>query len=149
MAGQTIQVQSTLKILNGNQSYQALPSAFQAVQNGNRGPVPGYLTVDETGSDIDLSAIGIPGMYRIANIDDPTTATAYLIYGINNGTLFYPLGEVQPGETYVGRLFRYIGEDFANVGTGTSGPINFLHLRAVKTGSVAGTVGAKLEVFEA
>jgi hypothetical protein len=124
-----------------NQNYQALPSAFRADMTGSKGPLPGAVTIPVIGADIDLSGLtSLGGFCRIMNID----TVNYVTYGIKDtGTnTFYPLGEMQPGETFIIRLSRKLGKD--EVGTGTfSGSTAHLHMKAD-----TGPCVVKVEAFD-
>lgn len=121
-------LQVSLQIRNGTQNYQSRPSAFAADVSSPGGPSPGQITATEEGTDVDLSELTTPGLCRIMNLD----ATNYVEYGIREpATLsFYPLGELLPGESFVLRLSRNLGEEYVGTGTGTSASTNFLHFKA-------------------
>ncbi len=133
-------VRTSLQLKIGNQNYQSQPTSFQATQVGLGGPTPGQITALTTGTDVDLSQLVTPGLCRLMNLDP----TNYVEYGIRDpGTgSFYPLGEIQPGETYVLRFSRNLLEAF--VGTGTTGDVNKFTIRA----SVA-SCKVLVEAFEA
>ena len=61
----------------------------------------------------------------------------------NNPNVFYPLGEIHPGESWPIRLSRNLMEQYAGSGTGTTGPENKLRFKAN-----GGTVKVLVEVFE-
>jgi hypothetical protein len=117
---------SQLQVVKGNRQYTSLPNTFRATVTGSGGPTPGDVEIAVEGTDIDFSAITTPGLCRMLNTD----STNFVTYGIWDGVSFYPLGEILPGETYVLRLSRNLGEEYG-VGTGTSGAaINTLRFKA-------------------
>src|SRR5262245_40243980 len=134
-------VTSSLTINKGKLVYSSQPINFLTTVLGLKGPTPGALNVTIAGIDVDLSQLVTPGLYRIANIDDNN----YLEYGIKDpGTgKFYVWGEIGPGETFVGRFSRNLGEAYTEPGTGTTAATNKVHLKA--TGA---SVTALLEAFE-
>lgn len=101
--------------------YDSRPAAFSADVTGTRGPTPGALNVTTAGVEVDLSALTTPGLCRIMNLD----ATNYVQVGIYDGSNFWEMVELLPGETYVFRLARTIGK-----GTGTSYTTGSLMLKA-------------------
>lgn len=131
-------VTSSLNILKRSGStvvmdYQSRPGAFTADVTGTKGPSPGAITALSTGSDVDLSQLTTPGLCRIMNLDDEVV----IEYGISDGSVFHPLGEVLPGESYVLRLSRNLGEEHDQPGTGTTGTVNQLMVRGVGADAVA------------
>lgn len=132
-------VVSSLQLTKGNLVYQSQPTSFQADVSGTGGPTPGMLSVPTTGVNVDLSQLSRPGLCRIANI----STSGYLEYGIHDGSIFHPLGEVLAGESYILRLSRNIGQEEDVPGTGSTGVVNALFLRGV-----GATVKAIVEAFE-
>lgn len=118
-------VGSSLQIKVGSLDYQARPTAFKADVSTGRGPTPGVLLVATTGTNVSFAQLSYPGLCRIQNLD----STNYVILGIYDGASFHPLLELLPGETYVVRLYRYLGSEF--VGTGTNADVNNLRLMAI------------------
>ena len=104
------------------------PSAFQADVTGTKGPVPGALTVPTTGKIVDLTELTIPGLCELHNMD----ATNYVEYGIYDPQIdvFYPLGELLPGEKYTIRFSRNLAEEYTSTGTGTTAATNKFMLKA-------------------
>lgn len=146
MAGEAT-VRTSLQIRKASGSvvllnYQSQPSAFLADVNGTKGPTPGAVTVDNAGTDVDLSELTTPGFCRISN----QSLTGYLEYGIwdPETLVFYPFGEVHPGESYVLRLSRNIQEEYIGTGTGTTGATNRIRFKGHE-----GSTTALIEVFEA
>lgn len=122
--------------------------AFSVTVVGTKGPTPGAITVTAAGTDVDLSQLTTPGLVVFKNLD----ATYTVEYGIRdpNTRTFYPLGEIQPGESYILRLSRNIQEDyFPSTGTGTTGDINKLHLKAMREGVTSPSIFVSVEAFEA
>lgn len=128
-----------LQIRVGSIEYRALPSQFRADVAEGTGPVPGELTVTYAGKDVDLSGITTPGLCRIQN----RSTTEYVLVGVHDGASFFPLLELLPGESYVMRLTRHLGDEFTGTGTGTPSDVNVLHLKV--TGSTSARV--LVEVF--
>lgn len=91
-----------VQITKGHIQYRSLPTTFTADVDGTAGPTPGYVLVATSGTDIDLSGLGTPGICVLHNIDP----TNYVEYGVGDGSSTYELGEIQPGEIYVLRLAR-------------------------------------------
>lgn len=108
--------------------YSSRPAAFNVDVTGTKGPTPGAFSVDTLGVDCDLSELTTPGLCRIMNQDE----TNYVEFGIFDPqtNVFYPLGEVGPGESYVLKLSRNILEEYSGTGTGTTGPTNTLRFKA-------------------
>ncbi len=115
-----------LRIRLDNIDYRAYPTQFTPDVDEGTGPVPGEVLVGSHGLDIDLSLLTTPGLCRIQN----RALTGYIIVGINDGSRFYPMLELLPGESYVMRLYRSIGVEFTGSGTGTPSDVNQLHIRA-------------------
>ena len=112
-------VRASLQVKVGNIDYASKPTQFNADVAGEKGPVPGALTVTTAGTNVDFSELTSPGLCRIQNQDD----TNFVEYGIwdPESATFFPLGEALPGESFVLRLSRYLSEEFGT-GVGTSGP---------------------------
>lgn len=121
-------VSSSLRINKDNLQWNPQPANFIADVLGTKGPTPGCITATTAGTDVDLSQLGDPGLCTIRNLD----STNWVSYGLwIPGTLnYYPLGELLPGEEYVLRLSRDLGEQFTNTGTGTTASVNRLRLKA-------------------
>lgn len=120
----------SLYLKSGNLEWQSRPSAFTFDQvNSAKGPVPGAITVDTFGVDVDLTELTEPGAILLQNLD----ATNYVEWGLYedaNG-LFLPIGELAPnGPPAFFYLSRNAFEDYAGTGTGTTGPLNRLRLKA-------------------
>ena len=102
---------------SGKVSYFSSPTSFQADVTGAKGPAVGALDVSVYGTEVNLSELTTPGFARFYN-QDPTN---YVTYGIRDPEtdVFYPLGEILPGESYVLRLSRGVGQVWVGTGTGT------------------------------
>lgn len=134
---QILKTSGALTLLN----YGSKPTAFTADVTGTKGPVPGAVTVDLDGTNINFSELTTPGLCVIKNQD----ATNFLHYGVwdPETNTFYPLGELLPGEHTVLRLSRLLSGELGT-GAGTTGPnTNSLHLRADTA-----NVNASVEAFE-
>ena len=100
-----------------DQHYGSRPTSFVPDVEDGTGPTPGLIIVPVSGIDINLTAITNPGgLIRIQNL----STTNYIELGSWDGAIFRPLFELLPGEFYVHRLARNLGNIYAT-GTGTSG----------------------------
>lgn len=111
-------VNSSLQINKGNLQFRSNPTTFQATITGAKGPVPGAITAAVLGTNVNFSELTTPGLCRITNLD----AINFVTFGVYDGTSFYPLGEILPGEFYVLRLSRDLNEEY--IGTGTNADAN-------------------------
>lgn len=119
----TTSIRTSLQVNIGNLVYQSQPQAFNPVDAlVGLGPSPGAVVIQLNGTDIDLSELAQPGLCRIMNID-PLNFVTRGIWDADNLT-FYPIDELLPGESYIVRLSRQLGDKEAP-GTGTS-PTNTL-----------------------
>lgn len=125
-------VRISLQIRAGLLNFQSQPTSFQADVATGKGPCPGAFTATTSGTNVDLSQLTQPGLCRIMNLD-PTNRVEV---GIHDGALFHPLMEILPGEFYLIRLSRNVGEEEDVPGTGTSGDVNALCVRAVTASCV-------------
>lgn len=123
--------------------YMSRPAQFQADVDGTKGPVPGAFTVLRTGTIVDLSQLTIPGFYRVMNLS--SDEGNYVEYGIYDPQtdVFYPWGEMGPGESYVGKFSRNLQEEYSGTGTGTTAATNKVMFKAFNASCVA-----LLEAFE-
>lgn len=120
------QIRSSLQILIDEVDYISRPTVFTADVSAGVGPTPGRVVATLAGADIDISLLTIPGLCRIQNLD----STNYVTLGIWDGVSFFPMDEWLPGETYVKRLSRVLGEE-QGTGTGTiTADVNTLRLKA-------------------
>ena len=110
--------------------YQSRPTSFQEDMSGAVGPSPGAILALTTGTIVDLSVLTIPGAYRIASLDDDEGN--YIEYGIYDPQAdeFYPWGELRPGHSHVGYFSRNLLEMYTNTGTGTTGAIKKVMVKA-------------------
>lgn len=132
-------ITNSLQIYVGTLQYSSLPNQFMCNVSTARGPTPGAIAVSTNGTNVNLDALTTPGLCRIMNIGN------YRIeWGIHDGSIFHPIGEVEPGESYIVKLSRNLGVEEAQTGTGTTGKVNHLYVRAVTAASTA-----LIEVFEA
>lgn len=119
-------IQASLQILTTNLKYRSYPTTFTADVSGEKGPVPGAISAAVLGTSVDLSQLTLPGLCRITNLD----ATNYVTVGIlDPDGDFYPLAEVLPGEFYILRLSRSLGQSWG-VGTATTDSGCTLHIQA-------------------
>lgn len=133
-----IRVSSSLTVLSGNVRYQSPQSTFTVNLDPSvaKGPVPGVVLCSLLGTLIDLSQLTTPGMCRLSN-DDNSGTNVYVEVGIYDQTAavnkFYPLLELEPGESCVVRLSRFLGQEFGTNTSGTAllGSDNRLMIKAV------------------
>lgn len=130
-----------LFIDKGQLQFRSHPSEFRADVAGQKGPVPGAFTIPAGGNlDIDFSELVQPGLAVLRNID----TVNYCTYGVWDGTEFYPVGELLPGEFYPIRFSRWLGRSQGASGTGTADTGTYtLRFRAD-----IGAVVASVEAFE-
>ena len=114
-----------LVIDKGNMNYRSTPTDFQVSVTTAKGPSPGAITATVAGVDVDLSELASPGLCRIRNLD----ATNFVMVGLWDGTEFYPLFDLGPGEHYLIKLSLYLGYSFG-VGTGTTDAGHTLRIKA-------------------
>jgi hypothetical protein len=145
-----ITVRNALTIRAGSLDYRSSPSAFIADLDSAAnpfGPTPGAVVADTDGRDVDLSALTTPGFVFLQNLEDPDGDNGgfYVEYGIRDGTTgyFYPFGELGAGETAVLKLSRNLLEAYTGTGTGTTGTVNFFHVRAT-----GGSCNVRVDAFE-
>lgn len=119
-------IQSSLIIRSGKLDYRSQPGSFQADVSTAKGPTPGAITVSTAGTDVDLSELANPSLVRVMNLDNAN----YVEWGVHDGTTFHPVGEMLPGESYVFRFSRNLGEEETVAGTGTTAVIHAFHMRA-------------------
>lgn len=114
-------IQTSLSIKSGSFSVQSNPTVFTADVTNLKGPSPGAITISVHGTIIDFSQLTLPGLCTLQNLDP----TNYVEYGIREPltNLFYPMGEILPGEIYVLRLSRNLNREYVGTGTGTGGTI--------------------------
>lgn len=115
-----VSIRNSLQISDSPMDYRSQPTQFlgDIAATDPKGPCPGSFTATVAGTDCDLSELTTPGYCRFQNQDD----TNFVTFGIwdPEGEVFYPLGEILPGETYVLRLSRDLAWEFGT-GTGTTG----------------------------
>lgn len=112
--------------------------SFTADVDGLLGPTPGAFLVSVSGTDVDLSRLTTPGLARIQNMD----VTNYVEWGPYDPDtdVFYPIGELLPGESYVLRLNRFLNRE--STGTGTLPGYNSVLRFRANTASVRVSVEA-------
>lgn len=122
-------VRVSLTINKGNLPWSSPQTGWQATLTGTKGPTPGAVTVATgAGTDVVLTELSTPGLCYLRNIDSAN----FVSYGIKDvaSGVFYPLGELLPGEDCVLRLSRVLGKEYAGAGTATDPAANRLHFRA-------------------
>ncbi len=134
-------IRSGMTIRVGNLYYESKPQAFTGTVTGTKGPSPGALTIPPGGKIVSFEELSTPGYCRLMNMD----LTNFVEWGVYDPALdiFYPIGEILPGETYVIRLSRNIQEEYEGTGTGTTQPANYFFMKA----NVA-DVNVLVEAFE-
>jgi hypothetical protein len=122
--------------------YRGLPTTFNADVDSIEGPTPGSFLATTAGVDVDLSALTTPGLARFQN-NDPTN---YVEYGIwdPTGAVFYPLGELLPGESYPIRLSRNIGNE---TGPGDPGTAVLDNDNRLRFKAISGACQVTVEAF--
>lgn len=104
--------------------------SFAVDVDGAAGPTPGLVSISTSGTDVDFSRLTYPGLVRFKSLD----ATNYVDVGAYEPAtgVFYPLFEVGPGESYVHKLSRNLGEQWGGTvtGTGTDAENNTIRMRA-------------------
>lgn len=87
---------------------------FRPTVTGAKGPVPGTITISQSGTDVDLSGLVNPGLAWLKNLSSDYTVS----YGTYDpDTLTYrPVGKLLPGEAFPIRL---AGELMSSESTGT------------------------------
>ena len=138
-----IQVSLSINATKGNGQYQNLPKTFVVDMEGTFfGPSPGALQVSISGTDINLSQFGTPGICFINNMDE-TYAVRGGIYDVTNDT-FYPLFRVSPGGIAYFEMDRSATEESTGTGTLSGGYNSTFQLRAE-----GGSPNVKVEILEA
>lgn len=141
-----IRVQSSLSVKKGSVDYQSRPTVFLSTLEGTgAGPTPGLVVVPLAGVNVDFSALSVPGLCRIMNLE-AVGSGIYLEFSIwDASAALLPLGfEVLPGESYVVRLSRYLGDE---IGTGT-GSVPLGSGNALRLKAYGGVCRALVEAFE-
>jgi hypothetical protein len=124
MSGEA-QIQISLQINKNDDAgivqHRSYPTQFTTDVNGAVGPTPGAVKVSVYGTGISFSELSVPSLCRLTNQD----ADNYVSYGVYDldTDVFYPLGELLPGEFFLLRLSRKLGwsQSMAGTGTGTVG----------------------------
>lgn len=132
-----IRVTAILQVNKGNIFYRNSRTTFLADLNTASGPKPGGLTIPTTGLSVDFSGLITPGFGVIINYD----TVNFVEYGIYDGSRFFPIHEVGPGEVYPFKMARNFGGEFS--GTGTPSDVDLMRIQA-NTASVEVFLG----VFE-
>jgi len=140
----TIRVSLQIRKVSGSLvllDYQSRPTSFQATVTGTKGPTPGALTIPAGGEAVSFGELSTPGLCILKNL----SATVTVEYGIRDPGIdvFYPLGEILPGEIYLLRLSRNLLEEYQGTGTGTTSPGNQFFMKGM-----GGDVNVSVEAFE-
>lgn len=122
----TIRVSLTIK--KGRLSYQSNPTAFTATLSGTKGPTPGAIEVSVYGTEITFSELTQIGYCVMQNLDEDN----FVQWGLWEPAtaVFYPVGELGPGELCLFKFSRYFKQEYTNTGTGTTAPENSFMLKA-------------------
>ncbi len=140
------QVRTSLQVLIGNTDYRSNPTVFNANVSIIGGPAPGTIKATTAGTQVDFTGgsggggvVDNPSLCVLRNLgpSDGTTGVANIdvvdvgIYDTGSAK-FFPLIELETGESYVVRLSRNLSEELGTgTGTGTTGPdTNTLMLKA-------------------
>lgn len=136
-------VDATTSVLQ--MQYQSSPSQFLGNLSTAKGPSPGSMQVTPNGTDVDLSKLTRPGYVRFMN-QDANNYVEIGVYVLATG-IFFPLFELQPGESYVMRFSRNLFEEVVGATTGTAAgtPYASVRLRATNAHSA---VNVLVEAFE-
>lgn len=139
---QEIRVTCSLGITTDYLEYQSRPSAFLAdlTTATPKGPTPGAITATTAGTNISFAQLTHPGFCRFANQDAANTVAV----GAWDGTNFYPIFDLKPGEFCVLRLSALLGNE-TQTGTGTADTGDD-YLRAK---GINGPASLLVEAFEA
>ncbi len=121
-------IRASLQIISGKLQYFSKPVVFLADVAGAKGPVPGAIWIEVDGTDIDFSELTVPSLCRFMNLD-PTNFVEWGIWD-PEGSTFYPVGELLPGEFSVIRLSRNLGEEYGTATATTGADTNKLRFRA-------------------
>jgi hypothetical protein len=110
-----IAVQSQLQVNNGALKYQSPATQFQASQTTATGPAPGVVLAGTGagGTAVSFSALTMPAVAQVTNLDP----TNFVELGVVVSATFYPLLELQAGETYVWRFSRNLGTLYVRANT--------------------------------
>jgi hypothetical protein len=124
-----ITVTASLIVRNeaGSVQYQSMPMQWTADLSPIKGPAPGYVAVSLDGVDIDLSALGEPGVAWIQNVGSYDVTVGVWDVGDSR---FQPFARLEPGQFMVVPLSPDLGEEFAGTGTGTTAALNRLRAKA-------------------
>ena len=123
----TVRADLRIRFSGGNLDYRSTPGQFTADVSAERGPTPGYLLASIDGTTVLFDQLVNPGLCRIENLDTDN----YVEYGLHDGTVFHPWGELLPGENYVFRFSRNFRQEI-NVapGTGSTADVNTFFVKA-------------------
>lgn len=124
-----VTVQLSLTVNKDELQWRSSAPGFNADMAGKKGPTPAAITVSTTGTVVDLSQLTTPGWVHLQNLD----ATNSVEWGIGDPQtdVFYPVGELGPGEGALFKFSRNLLEEYSPAaGTGTTGPTNTFRMRA-------------------
>lgn len=123
-----ITIRMSLHIKKGNLEFQNYPTAFTTDMTTGKGPSPGAVRVPTSGVDIYFTELTTPSWVWLHNLD----TTNYVEWGIKDpqSVLFYPVGELEPGESALFKFSRNLQEQYSGSGTGTTTPENYFRLKA-------------------
>jgi hypothetical protein len=114
----------------GRQMYQSRRQQFYADLAVYKGPTVGALTVPVGGEVVHMNEVTQPGFYEITNLEpDGGNYVTYGLYDSLTGR-FHPWGEIAPGEQYVGKFARELQVQYTGTGTGTTGDVDQVFLKA-------------------
>ena len=133
------QVRVSLQVRKGELDYQSRPTAFNADVSSGLGPSPGLVMATTSVVNVAFTGLTTPGLCWLQNLDEAN----HVEWGVHDGSLFHPVGELLPGECFPIRLSRNLGVEEDVPGTGTSGVVNSFAVRGV-----GGTCAVRVEAFE-
>lgn len=120
------QVRATLQVITGNHNHQTHGGEFNVNMATPVGPTPGAVLINTTGEDINFTELTTPGWVWMKNLDSAN----YVEWGLHDGSVFHPVGILRPGKCALFEFSPNLGEEHTIAGTGTTGTVNVLHLRA-------------------
>lgn len=142
---QEISISTSLRVNKGNLNYQSYPTGMRIDLTGIYGPSPGLVLVPVAGGlDVTFPNLTVPAVCWLQN--QSIVDGNYVTVGVRDSSTneFYPLDEIQPGEFYIKRISRHLGQHYIGTGTGAGSPVSYLHLRAALA-----TAGVRIDAFEA
>lgn len=110
----------------GSFNHRSSPTQFTGDLGSVRGPYPGLVVATLDGTDVSFTPLVRAGYIWMHNLDPDN----YVEFGVHDGSLFHPLGEIDPGTFCLFKLSRNLGEEHTEPGTGTGPRVNTFMIRA-------------------